>query len=228
MRVIGTGFGRTGTTTLTTALERLGFGPCLHSEVIFRHPELIRPLLSAVEGGTVKWDDVLAGYESCVGGPMTVRWRELAEYYPDAKFIHTVRDPERWLGSMRRTLFKRRGRLSSLPGRAAVLMSSVLGTDFAPMVKLIQTSLETQTFRSPAERTLERAIELFNAHTDQVVEAIPADRLLVYEVKSGWEPLCEFLAVPVPAEPFPRMNDTSVYTKSGLSQAVPLLLHRTR
>ncbi|GAB3973119.1 sulfotransferase family protein [Actinoallomurus acanthiterrae] len=228
MRVVCTGLGRTGTNSIKAALERLGFGPCLHAVDLFAHPELIRPLLGAVETGSANWDEVLAGYESFVGGPVSTRWRELAEYYPDAKVIHTIRDPERWLGSIQETLFARRQRMNSLPGRAAVLLSSMLGTDYAPMAKLIQTTIESQTFKSPAERTPERAIELFKAHTNDVVETIPASRLLIFDVKSGWEPLCKFLDVPVPAEPFPRMNDRAEYAKSGLGTAVPLLLRRTR
>ncbi|WP_433171050.1 sulfotransferase family protein [Actinoallomurus sp. CA-150999] len=228
VRVVCTGLGRTGTNSIKAALERLGYGPCLHAVDLFANPRLIRPLLGAIESGSADWDEVLAGYESFVGGPVSTRWRELAEYYPEAKVIHTIRDPERWLGSIQETLFRRRQRMSSLPGRTAVLLSSMLGTDYAPMVKLLQTTLESQTFKSPAEQTRERAIELFKAHTNEVVETIPASRLLIFDVKSGWEPLCKFLDVPMPAEPFPRMNDRAEYAKSGLGTAVPLLLRRTR
>jgi hypothetical protein len=42
-----------------------------------------------------------------------------------------------------------------------------------------------------------------------VKRRVPQERLLVYEVKEGWGPLCEFLGVPVPDEPFPRLNDTA-------------------
>jgi hypothetical protein len=228
LRVVCTGLGRTGTNSIKAALERLGFGPCLHAVDLFANPTMIRPLLEAVESGSADWDDVLAGYQSFVGGPVSTRWRELAEYYPEAKVIHTTRDPERWLDSIQETLFRRRQRMTSLPGRAAVLLSSMLDTDYAPMAKLIQTTIESQTFKSPAERTPERAIELFKAHTNDVVETIPASRLLIFDVKSGWDPLCKFLDVPVPAEPFPRMNDRAEYAKSGLGAAVPLLLRRTR
>jgi hypothetical protein len=229
MRVIGTGYGRTGTTSLEAALERLGFGPCFSAGDVFGKPELIRPLLGAIERGSANWDAILAGYESLVGEPASVRWRELAEYYPKAKVIHTVRDPERWLGSMQRTLSWRRRHLNSLPGRAAVSLSSMLGTDFAPLIRLFQTTLEAQALKLVAEQTPERAIELFQAHTDQIVEAIPADRLLIYEVSAGWGPLCEFLGVPVPVEPFPRMSTLEQYTSGrGFgARAASLFVRRT-
>lgn len=230
MRVIGTGYGRTGTTSLEAALERLGFGPCFSAGEVFGNPKLIRPLLGAIESGSANWDAMLAGYESLVGEPASVCWRELAEYYPEAKVIHTVRDPERWLDSMQRTLVKRRRHLNSLSGRAAVLLSSMLGTDLAPLARLFQTTLEAQTLKLVADQTPERAIELFQAHTDQVVEAIPAGRLLIYDVSAGWRPLCDFLGAPVPVEPFPRMSTLEQYTNGhGFgTRAASQFLRRTR
>ena len=49
-------------------------------------------------------------------------------------------------------------------------------------------------------------MKAFVAHNEAVKEAIPASRLLVFEVKQGWEPLCAFLDAPIPAEEFPRTN----------------------
>jgi len=210
------------------ALERLGFGPCLHMVDVFRHPELIRPLLSAAGRRSVNWDELLVGYESSVDGPTSAYWRELAGQYPKAKFIHTVRDPERWLASMQRTLFMQRQRINSLPGRAAIAMSTLLRTDLASFVKMVDTTLDARTFKTPLEREPERAIKLFKAHTDEVVATIPAERLLVFDVSAGWAPLCDFLEVPVPAEPFPRVNNTSDFNQSGRGRPAPLLLRRTR
>jgi hypothetical protein len=228
MRVIGTGFGRTGTLSLKTALERLGFGPCHHMVDVFQRPEQIRPWLRAAKGRSVNWDDLLVGYESCVDGPTSAYWRELAEHYTKAKVILTVRDPERWLASMQKTLFRQRERMNSVPGRVAVLLSSLLGTDLAAFVKMVDTTLDARTFKSPIEREPQRAVELFNAHTDEVIATIEAERLLVFDVRAGWAPLCEFLDVPVPDEPFPRVNNTSDFTKSGRARPAPMLLRRTR
>jgi hypothetical protein len=230
MRVIGNGFGRTGTLSLKLALERLGFGPCHHMVEVFRHPEQIRPWLAAAgpRRRPGDWDELLAGYRSCVGGPASTYWRELAEYYPKAKFVLTVRDPEQWLASMRRTLFMQRRRIDSLPGRVALALSTLLRTDLAAFVRMVDTTLDARTFKSPAERERERAIELFKAYADEVVTAIPAERLLVFDVGTGWGPLCAFLDVPVPDEPFPRVNGRSEFTRSGRGRPAPLLLRRTR
>ena len=52
------------------------------------------------------------------------------------------------------------------------------------------------------------AVEFFNAWKDAVIAEVPKDRLLIFQVKDGWNPLCEFLGVGSPSSPFPRMNDT--------------------
>src|SRR3954471_9627212 len=230
MRVIGTGYGRTGTTSLEAALVQLGFGPCFTAADVFREPKFIRPLLRVADGGSAEWGDILAGYGSLVGEPASVCWRRLVEYYPKAKVVHTVRDPERWVVSIQKALARRRRHLNSLYGHVAVGLSSMLGTDFAPLIRLFRQTLEADALRLTAERKPERAIELFQAHTDQVVKAVPADRLLIYEVSSGWGPLCGFLDVPVPVEPFPLMSTMEQCTNGhGFgTRAASLFLSRTR
>jgi Sulfotransferase domain len=230
MRVIGTGYGRTGTTSLEAALVQLGFGPCFSAADVFRDPKFIRPLLRAADGGTAEWGEILAGYGSLVGEPASVCWRQLVEHYPKAKVVHTVRDPERWVVSIQKALARRRRHLDSLHGHVAVGLSSMLGTDFAPLIRLFRQTLEADALKLTAERKPERAIELFQAHTDQVVKAVPADQLLIYEVSAGWGPLCEFLDVPVPAEPFPLMSTMEQYTNGhGFgTRAASLFLSRTR
>ncbi|MFB4287204.1 sulfotransferase family protein [Nonomuraea sp. ATR24] len=231
MQVIATGLGRTGTTSLEVALVRLGFGPCFSAGAIFDRTELIRPLLRIIEDDSAPWEGILTGYASLLGEPASVCWRRLVRCYPEAKVVHTVRDPERWLDSIRKTLYERRRRVDSLPGKAAVLLSSMFGTDLAPLVRLFQVTYEAKALRFLAEQTPQRAVELFEEHTAQIRETVPADRLLVLDVRDGWKPLCAFLEVPVPDEPFPRVNDTAEYSSSrgGFGgRALPLLLGRTR
>ncbi len=49
-------------------------------------------------------------------------------------------------------------------------------------------------------------IASFKAHNEHVMNTAPKDRLLVWNAKDGWEPICERLGLPVPEEPFPRAN----------------------
>jgi hypothetical protein len=55
------------------------------------------------------------------------------------------------------------------------------------------------------------AIEVFQKHNQAVRDTIDPTRLLVFDVREGWGPLCRFLEVPVPDEPFPRLNDTATF-----------------
>ncbi|MGH8933214.1 MAG: sulfotransferase family protein [Egibacteraceae bacterium] len=102
LEVIGAGFGRTGTLSLKTALERLGFGQCYHGIELMRHPEHL-PLWEAAVAGEPDWAQLFAGYRACVDWPGVHFWRELVDAYPDAKVVLTVRDPRRWYASARNT-----------------------------------------------------------------------------------------------------------------------------
>jgi hypothetical protein len=53
----------------------------------------------------------------------------------------------------------------------------------------------------------------FNDWNQAVIDEVPADKLLVYRAGDGWEPLCAFLGVPVPPEPYPRANSREEMTQ---------------
>jgi len=63
----------------------------------------------------------------------------------------------------------------------------------------------------PAGLDHDQLVGAFVAHNEAVKAAIPADQLLVYQVKEGWAPLCRFLNLPEPAEAFPRTNDRAEF-----------------
>jgi hypothetical protein len=206
MQVIGAGFGRTGTLSLKAALERLGFAPCYHMTEVLSHPVMIYQWLDLAEGRSTDFDAVLGGYQATVDWPAAAYWRELAEYYPDAKVVLTVRDPERWYESMRETILSRAHRKPGLRNRLFLTMIRLRDSDMYGFVRMTNATVSDKAFGG---RTTEKEplIQAFHDHVREVRETIPAERLLVYEVKEGWEPLCAFLGVPVPDEPFPRLND---------------------
>jgi hypothetical protein len=105
VRVIGAGFGRTGTLSLKAALERLGFGPCYHMVEFIRRPQDAGRWISALRGEPVDWPAIFGTYGATTDWPACTFWRELADAYPDAKVVLTVRDPERWWQSVSSTLF---------------------------------------------------------------------------------------------------------------------------
>jgi hypothetical protein len=191
LKIVGSGLGRTGTKSLQSALNILGFGPCHHMVEVFANPQTM-DLWIAAGAGRADWDTIFAGYASVVDYPGAHYWREIAAHYPDAKVLHTVRDPDEWFDSTQATIFAPNS-MATLPGPRAVFFESFMGNFRA---QLHDRALMTDYFRR---------------HTETVVKAVPPERLLVYQAGQGWEPLCTFLKVPVPDTPYPSENSRAEF-----------------
>jgi len=196
VKIIGAGFGRTGTASLKAALEHLGFGPCYHMFEVIAKPERAQDWHEAMDGSVDDWESVLGGFQSTVDWPGCTFWRELMDFYPDAKVLLTVRDPEKWYDSVHGTIYQF---VQGEPGDDA------FSTHLRPMVERM---IWDGTFDGRFDDR-EHAIKVFEEHNAAVQAGVPADRLLTYRVGEGWERLCEFLEVPVPAEDFPHVNDSA-------------------
>ena len=209
MKLIGAGLPRTGTLSQKVALEMIGLGPCYHMVNVLSDLAQADLWLEALDG-RAQWNRIFGGFESTVDWPGGFFYRELIEVYPDAKVLLSVRDPESWERSMRETVWAVRHGESLLR-----LMSSAQAHVFGPwatFLRMIDGTLweDRGTFAS-ANAEPEQMIERMLEHQDEVQRTVPADRLLVWSVAEGWEPLCEFLEVPVPDAPFPRVNDTRTF-----------------
>jgi hypothetical protein len=191
LQVVGSGLGRTGTKSLQSALNILGFGPCHHMVEVFAHPESMKLWIEA-GAGRPDWDAIFAGYHSQVDYPGAHYWRELAAYYPNAKILHSVRDPDQWFDSTQATIFAQETH-AGMPPAAAEFFASFLG--------IWREHLHDRAFMT----------EHFRRHTEEVVRVIPPDRLLIYQVGQGWEPLCKFLEVPIPDVAFPSENSRAEF-----------------
>ena len=198
MQVIGSGFGRTGTMSMKHALEELGMGPCYHMEEVMRTPGHVAMWHDIGLGRPVDWQRLFEGYGSAVDYPASVVYQELMEAFPDAKVVHTVRDPQRWYESTLETIYQGR----TLVPRWMQRLVPFTGR-FADMVDLM---VWDRVFEGRFE---DRAYALarFDEWTDEVIVTVPPERLLVFDVRDGWEPLCAFLGVLQPAGEFPRVND---------------------
>lgn len=198
--VVGAGFGRTGTLSLKRALDRLGFGPTYHMDEVLRRPSHLRAWVAYARTGAMDWDALFAGFRATVDFPACVAWRELVDLHPEAKVVHTVRDPDRWWESTRATIHEGR---TMVPHWLRGLVPPL-----GDYVELNDRLVWRGTFGG---RFLDRdhAVRVFHQHTASVVAGLDPERLLVFEVADGWEPLCAFLGVPVPDEPFPHVNDAA-------------------
>jgi hypothetical protein len=199
LSVIGAGFGRTGTLSLKAALERLGLGPCYHMLEVFKNPDHIAIWDRAAGGAAVDWDALFQGYRSAVDWPVCRFYRELAEHYPDAKVILTVRDPGKWFRSAWDTIFP-------------VITSPAPDPIAQAQAVMARKIIAEQTFGGRLDDR-EHAIAVFHRHIEEVRKTIPPERLLAYELREGWEPLCRFLGRPVPDEPFPKVNTTEDFRR---------------
>lgn len=209
MRLIGAGLPRTGTLTQKVALEMLGFEPCYHWVNVIADLEQVGVWDKAIDGD-VDWDEVFAGFQGTVDWPGGYFWRELMDHYPDAKVLLSVRDAEKWEPSFRETIW------NMCYGDSVLNLVSRARAQVDPQweryLKLVERMFwgPRGTFAAGHE-TPARMIAQFEAHNELVKANVPADRLLVWSVTEGWEPLCEFLGVPVPAEPLPHVNDRETF-----------------
>jgi hypothetical protein len=219
LKVIGAGFGRTGTLSLKNALETLGFGPCYHMVEVIEDLDRIDDWQAAL-AGKPDWERTFAGYQATVDWPGCTYWRELADHYPDAKVLLSVRDPEKWYDSVNDTIYY----ISKL-ARDPETMPPAMKERFKDLPRddrrqWINETIWERTFDGRFEDRA-YAISVFEKHNQAVRDAIPADRLLEYQVGEGWQPLCDFLGVPVPAEDFPRMNEGASFRAAVLEGKAP-------
>jgi hypothetical protein len=197
LQVVGAGLGRTGTVSLRTALERLLAAPCYHMSAVFEHLDDHVPVWHAgVRGEPVDWEGVLGGYRATVDWPACAFWRELADTYPGAIVLLSVRDSaETWWRSADRTVFAAMRRpppphLAAWGGMITDLWRTTMGEDWDDR---------------------EGAMAAYERHNAAVRQAVPADRLVEWRPGDGWEPLCTALGLAVPDEPFPHENTTAEF-----------------
>ena len=223
MRLIGAGLPRTATTTQMVALERLGFGPCYHMRELLADLESGLPLWEGVAEGEADWERIFAAANSTVDWPSARYYGELMDRYPDAKVLLSVRDGESWVRSMRETvwgIFHGDSVIRHVCEARAVL--DPLWRRYAALMRRITWEPRTGALAGDTS-TDAGLIAVMDRWNDAVKSAVPADRLLVWDPREGWEPLCEFLEVEAPAEPLPRLNDTASFREGIIGDALGVL-----
>lgn len=195
LKVIGSGFGRTGTKSLKDALEVLGFGPCHHMYEVVENLDQVPDWAALARGESRDWEAIFNGYKSQVDWPGAHYWEQTMSAFPEAKVVHSVRPPEKWWASFNKTIGK--------------LLENYPKMDLPPHIREIldmnMQFIGEATFGGNY-RDKDLAISAFEKRTSDVKKAVPADRLLVFDVAQGWEPLCSFLGVSLPREQFPHHN----------------------
>jgi hypothetical protein len=218
LQLIGAGLPRTGTLTQKLALEELGLGPCYHWVNVLADLDQVELWMAALDGHA-PWDDVFAGQRSSVDWPGGYFYRELADHYPDAKVLLSVRDPEAWERSFRQTI------VEMCHGQTMMPLLSKARAQADPRWRRYLELVDRMfwgpqgTFAAGYERP-EQMIEQMLAHTQAVKHAIPPERLLIWDVTEGWDPLCEFLELDVPDTPLPHANEREAFVERVIDAAL--------
>ncbi|MGB5228778.1 MAG: sulfotransferase family protein [Eudoraea sp.] len=206
IKIIGAGLPRTGTNTLKQSLEQLGFNHVYHMKELLVNPEKLHYWKTLDETGDTDWDALYEGYDGTVDFPGYPWYKEHMKRYPDAKVILTVRDFEAWYKSVDSTVF-RAG--PQTPGEKIKMIGKLL---FSARARNVVKCIKWFKKCFFAERLQgkfgdkEFAKKFWEDHIAEVKASVPEDKLLVYDVRDGWAPLCKFLGVPEPSEPLPHLN----------------------
>ncbi len=200
VQIIGAGMGRTSTMSLKQALEMLGFNPCHHMMEMRNVPDTAEGWHKAALGEAVDFAALLQGYKASCDWPSAAFWRELRQVFPDAKVILTERPEEKWWQSISQTIFTSL-RLPPDPNAAPTRPAQ------RAMAKAV---IIDKTFGGEVDDR-NHVLNVYRAHNAAVKAEVPAKQLLVFDGADGWEPLCAFLGVPVPSEPYPSINTTAEF-----------------
>jgi hypothetical protein len=210
MKLIGAGLPRTGTLSQKVALEVLGVGPCYHMVNVLADLDLASQWRRALEGDG-DWHTIFEGFESTVDWPGSFFYRELIDVYPDAKVLLSTRDGEAWARSMRETIW---GVLyGDILIRHLSEARSIVDPKWRGYIEMIKVMWQQSGLMEGEDTTAEWMIGAMERYHEEVQATVPPDRLLVWSVSDGWEPLCEFLELPVPEMPFPHLNDSKQFSE---------------
>ena len=242
LQVICAGHGRTGTTSLRAALNILQFPTYDMVEVSTLNDfpiwdGIIRNKLKSGLNKTVKaplldytdWDQIFIknpkdkanqtrNYIACTDAPNNFLYRELSTYYPSAKIILTTRDADKWYESCKQTIHK----IAKLFESRWLLKQMTKGAPYVQrnlwncfMLMDDEKDIDTDHGIVGFNNNKQEAMDAFNKWNNDVIEWCKDNdkELLVYQLKQGWGPLCEFLEVEIPDQEFPHSNSREEYKK---------------
>ncbi|KAI8642458.1 hypothetical protein BD408DRAFT_416564 [Parasitella parasitica] len=214
LEVIGAGFGRTGTDSLRTALNILGYNT--HHMKVFMENKENDPdnfYNAFTDPANADWDNIYKGYSAAVDWPTAAFWQELHVKYPNAKIILTVRDADGWYESVKNTI------ASFQQNRAEQSKGKEIDTSDTnyKLRRMAEAVCLDGLFTDPERfKKKDEVKDLFLENTRKVKELVPESQLLIMQLGEGWERLCPFLNKEVPNQPYPQINSTKDFQKYKL------------
>lgn len=206
IKIIGAGFPRTGTTTLKKALETLGYKDTYHFKDLIANPKKLKHWKELEESSNTNFEQLFDGFQATVDFPGYPYYKILMDKYPDAKVILTKRDVDKWYESTLKTVWKAGPQtvLAKIVLLSKMIFNTSLREIFLCIKFMRKTYLKKQFNNNFASEANAKA--MFFKHIEDVKKHVPENKLLIYEVSDGWQPLCDFLDKPIPDEAFPHLN----------------------
>ncbi|HJO93729.1 MAG TPA: sulfotransferase [Victivallales bacterium] len=190
IRLVGAALPRTGTVSIKTALKIIGFGNCYKMEELFQKPKDLPYWLSVFEGNDIPFSQLLNNYDAILDLPGCLVIDKLINYYPNAKVILTIRNPEEWYNSIINTIY---------PTVYMPVHNNI------PIFEFIRKYFFDE-FLKNSIKDKDKVIKVCEDYYNKVRDIVPRKNLLEYNVTEGWKPLCEFLGYDIPQEVFPYKN----------------------
>lgn len=216
MKLIGVGFGRSGTMSLKGALEQLGADPCFHMIDLIMGEDKERDLTHwerIANGEEVDWQEVFEPWEATVDWPACHYWRELADAFPDTPILLNHRDFDGFYKSCENTILA----VKKAAQAGELTPDSSREPPSPKLFGIIEKLIWQGDFQGRFEDK-EWVRQMYHDRIETIKREIPSDRLILWELgKDGWGPLADALGVPAPSEPFPHLHDTNEFrTEFGL------------
>jgi len=206
IKVIGAGFPRTGTNSLQVALDKIGYGKAYHFKELLNNPSKLRYWTILRDTGTTDWDSLYSGYQASVDFPCYPWYKEHLARYPEAKVILSTRSFEGWYNSVKETIYVAgpKTQVQKLKLKIKLLFDKEL-QQVQNCRKFVKNYLWEIQFQNKFDDK-DFVRKIWDDHHEEVIKSVPEEKLLVYELREGWKPLCDFLGVDIPLEPLPHLN----------------------
>ena len=142
--------------------------------------------------------------------PSCLYWKEQLEAFPDAMVVHSTRSADSWADSALDTILNVQGDNPRQPWGIWLLQHLFPFKVGRPMARMTRSVVSPQLGGDYSKQHLIKAFKDWEA---SVVRDCPKDKLLIFQAKDGWAPLCAHLKLPIPDVPFPNVNDTAEFKR---------------
>eukprot|EP00090_Calanus_glacialis_P019390 TRINITY_DN29791_c0_g1_i1.p1 TRINITY_DN29791_c0_g1~~TRINITY_DN29791_c0_g1_i1.p1 ORF type:complete len:282 (+),score=39.24 TRINITY_DN29791_c0_g1_i1:64-909(+) len=216
LEVVCVGLSRTGTSSLKAALSIILPGKTFHAMDFLNgiNDEESHVFWKSLEAKSATKDDISKffssrNYSAVCDVPCLIYWREIVRAHPHAKIILTVRDPSQWFKSINKALIP----ISTQIMRWSWMLRLICYVFYRKCFQIDLLRILFQQFQLKEFQQESTATQFYHEWNENILSEVPSTNLLVFDVRSGWGPLCEFLDCPEPTEPFPRLNDAAALVK---------------